>query len=247
MADSLDFLGDAANYGISLLVLGLSLTLRAQASRIKGVSMGVFGLRVIGLAILNLTSEVVPSAPTMGMVGLSALIANCVVALLLFTYCDGDSNMHSVWICTRDDVLGNIAVLVAALGVFGTRTGWPDLAVAIVMSILALTSASRIFRQANAELRAGADVRSVASKALAALSQRRYLGRYAYSLHGSKSEKTRKAGCYAEGSAETLPQKTFFSIAVVTASRTMQPRSSVARVNGIFEHGAIGGLAAGRA
>lgn len=171
MADSLDFLGDAANYGISLLVLGLSLTLRAQASRIKGVSMGVFGLRVIGLAILNLTSEVVPSAPTMGMVGLSALIANCVVALLLFTYCDGDSNMHSVWICTRNDVLGNIAVLVAALGVFGTRTGWPDLAVAIVMSILALTSASRIFRQANAELRAGADVRSVASKALAALSQ----------------------------------------------------------------------------
>lgn len=156
LADSLDFLGDAANYGISLVVLGLSVTVRANASRIKGLSMGAFGLWVIGLAIRNLTSSVVPNVPTMGIVGLSALIANCVVALLLFTYRDGDCNMRSVWLCTRNDALGNVAVLLAALGVFGTGAGWPDLAVAAIMAMLALTSAVKILRQANAESGAGA-------------------------------------------------------------------------------------------
>jgi Co/Zn/Cd efflux system component len=158
LADSLDFLGDAANYGISLLVLGASLTARANASRIKAFSMGAFGVWVIGVTTWNLTSKVVPSVPTMGIVGLCALIANCVVALLLFTYRDGDSNMRSVWLCTRNDALGNVAVLLAALGVFGTGAGWPDLAVAAIMSMLALTSAFKIFRQADAESRAGAAV-----------------------------------------------------------------------------------------
>jgi cation diffusion facilitator family transporter len=174
MADSLDFLGDAANYGISLLVLGLSVTVRANASRIKAFSLGTFGSWVIGLAIWNLTSEVVPSAPTMGIVGLSALIANCVVALLLFTYRDGDSNMRSVWLCTRNDALGNVAVLLAALGVFGTGAGWPDLAVAAIMSILALSSAVKIFRQANAELLASAGDSSVASKTVIRSPTKRY-------------------------------------------------------------------------
>lgn len=166
LADSLDFLGDAANYGISLLVLGLSVTVRANASRIKAFSMGAFGVWVIGIAIWNLTSGVVPSAPTMGIIGLSAFIANCVVALLLFTYRDGDSNMRSMWLCTRNDALGNVAVLLAALGVFGTGSGWPDLTVAAVMSILALTSAAKIFREANTELRTGARNSPVASKAV---------------------------------------------------------------------------------
>jgi len=156
LADSLDFLGDAANYGISLVVLGLSVTARANASRIKAVSMGAFGVWVIGLAIWNLTASAVPSVPTMGIVGLSALLANCVVALLLLTYRDGDSNMRSVWLCTRNDALGNIAVLLAALGVFGTGAGWPDLAVAAIMATLALTSAVKILRHANAEARVGA-------------------------------------------------------------------------------------------
>ncbi len=153
LADSLDFLGDAANYGIGLFVLGMSVTVRANASRVKALSMGAFGLWVLGLAIWNLISGVVPSAPTMGIVGVCALAANCTVALLLFAYREGDSNMRSVWLCTRNDALGNVAVLLAALGVFGTGAGWPDLIVAATMAILALTSAVHVLRQASAEQR----------------------------------------------------------------------------------------------
>jgi Co/Zn/Cd efflux system component len=154
LADSLDFLGDAANYGISLFVLGMSVGVRANASRIKAISMGAFGFSVLGVAAWHLTSDVVPNAPTMGIIGVSALAANCMVALLLFSYREGDSNMRSVWLCTRNDALGNLAVLLAALGVFGTGSGWPDLFVAATMSILALTSAGSILRQASAELKA---------------------------------------------------------------------------------------------
>jgi len=166
LADSLDFLGDAANYGISLLVLGSSITARANASRIKAFSMAAFGVWVVGLSIWNLSSNILPSAPTMGIVGSSALLANCVVALLLFAYRDGDSNMRSVWLCTRNDALGNVAVLLAALGVFGTGAGWPDLAVAAITSMLALTSAFKIFRQANAESSVGVRVSLVESEAV---------------------------------------------------------------------------------
>jgi Co/Zn/Cd efflux system component len=153
LADSLDFLGDAANYGISLFVLGLGLSARANASRLKALSMLAFGIWVLGLAAWHLFSGRVPSAPTMGVVGTCALLANGTVAALLFRFKDGDSNMRSVWLCTRNDVLGNVAVLLAALGVFGTGSAWPDLVVAAIMSLLALTSATHILRQSNAELR----------------------------------------------------------------------------------------------
>jgi Co/Zn/Cd efflux system component len=109
----------------------------------------------------------VPSVPTMGIVGSIALIANCVVSLILFTYRDSDSNMRSVRLCTRNDALGNVAALLAALGVFGTGAGWPDLAVAAIMSMLALTSAFKIFRQANAESRADVRDSSVISESVA--------------------------------------------------------------------------------
>jgi Co/Zn/Cd efflux system component len=158
LADSLDFLGDAANYGISLFVLGLGLTARARASRVKALSMLAFGVWVLGLTAWHLFTGRVPSAPTMGLVGVCALLANGAVAALLFRYRDGDSNMRSVWLCTRNDVLGNIAVLLAALGVFGTGSAWPDLAVAVTMSALALTSAVHILRQSGVELRDGAAV-----------------------------------------------------------------------------------------
>ncbi|WP_459706707.1 cation transporter [Paraburkholderia sp. 2C] len=164
LADSLDFLGDAANYGISLLVLGSSLTIRANASRLKAVSMLAFGIWVLGLAAWHLITGRVPSAPTMGIVGACALLANGAVAGLLFRFRDGDSNMRSVWLCTRNDVLGNIAVLLAALGVFGTGTVWPDLVVAAAMSILAVTSAVRILRQSRDELRSGATRPRVAAR-----------------------------------------------------------------------------------
>jgi Co/Zn/Cd efflux system component len=152
LADALDFLGDAANYGVSLLVLGMSLTARANASRVKALSMGAFGLWVLGLTLWNLASGVVPNAPTMGIVGTCALAANCIVALQLSTYRDRASNMRSVWLCTRNDALGNLAVLLAALGVFGTGVGWPDLLVAATMAVLALMSAHHVWRQARAEL-----------------------------------------------------------------------------------------------
>ena len=152
-ADSLDFLGDAANYGISLWVLGMGLAIRARASLLKAASMAAFGLWVLGSAVWHVANGGLPSAATMGVVGAVALTANLSVAILLYAYREGDSNMRSVWLCTRNDALGNVAVLIAALGVFGTGTAWPDLAVAIVMATLALTSAWQVIRQARRELK----------------------------------------------------------------------------------------------
>lgn len=152
LADSLDFLGDAANYGISLWVLGMSLTLRAKASLFKALSMLVFGIGVLVAAIWHLLSGQVPDAPTMGVVGTLALLANVGVAALLYAYREGDSNMRSVWLCSRNDALGNIAVLFAALGVFGTGSAWPDLLVASIMAGLAVTSSYQVMRHARQEL-----------------------------------------------------------------------------------------------
>ena len=152
LADSLDFLGDAANYGISLFVLGMALQWRARASLIKAASMGVFGLWIAATTIQHAFAGTVPEAPVMGVVGGLALLANLGVAVLLYRWRDGDSNMRSVWICTRNDAIGNLAVLAAAAGVLGSGTGWPDYVVAAVMSGLALTGAFQVTRQALAEL-----------------------------------------------------------------------------------------------
>lgn len=153
LADSLDFLGDAANYGISLFVLGMALHWRARASLLKAASMAAFGLWVAGTTIAHALSGTVPEAPIMGMIGALALAANLGVALLLYRWRDGDSNMRSVWICTRNDAIGNVAVLAAALGVFGSGSGWPDYLVAAIMSGLALVGALQVARVAFAELR----------------------------------------------------------------------------------------------
>lgn len=155
LADSLDFLGDAANYGISLWVLGMALAWRARAAQLKAVSMLVFGLGVLGAALWHWWQGEVPSAPTMGLVGSMALLANVGVAVLLYAYRDGDSNMRSVWLCTRNDALGNLAVLAAALGVFGTGSAWPDLIVAGIMASLAVHSAIAVLRHADGELNGG--------------------------------------------------------------------------------------------
>lgn len=152
LADSLDFLGDAANYGISLWVLGMSLTVRARASLIKAGTMAAFGIGVLTVALWNAWSGSSPHAPVMGMIGSLALLANLGVAALLYAWRDGDSNMRSVWICSRNDALGNLAVLAAALGVFGTGQAWPDLAVAGIMATLALSGAWQVMRQARQEL-----------------------------------------------------------------------------------------------
>lgn len=151
-ADALDFLADAANYAISLFVLGAMLQTRARAALIKGFSMGAFGLWVIGRAVYHVVTGTVPEPEVMGAVGVLALAANAGVAGLLYRYRAGDSNMRSVWLCTRNDMLGNAALLLAASGVFVTGRGWPDALIALGMAGLALTGAAQIVRQAWGEL-----------------------------------------------------------------------------------------------
>lgn len=157
-ADALDFLGDAANYGISLLVVGMALRYRAMAAFAKGVSMGAFGLWVIATVVWHAVQGTLPSAVMMGAVGFAALTANAVSFGILWFYRTGDANMRSAWICTRNDVLGNLAVLLAALGVFGTGAGWPDILVAATMAALALQGASTVLRQSVGEMRQAAPV-----------------------------------------------------------------------------------------
>jgi Co/Zn/Cd efflux system component len=155
-ADALDFLGDASNYAISLVVVGMALRYRATAALLKGATMGIFGLWVIVVTGWHVIHGTLPSAFTMGAVGLAALIANAASFGLLWAFRAGDANMRSAWVCTRNDVLGNFAVLLAALGVFGTGTGWPDVIVAAIMAALALQGAAIVLRQAVTELRVDA-------------------------------------------------------------------------------------------
>lgn len=153
LADSMDFLGDAANYGVSLFVLGLAVVWRSRAAYAKGVVMGIFGLLVLARVLWTGLGGHTPVAQTMGAIGLLAFAANGVVAWCLYAFRDGDANMRSVWLCTRNDMIGNVAVMLAALGVFGTGTAWPDIAVAAIMAVLVLTSAREVIGRARQELR----------------------------------------------------------------------------------------------
>jgi Co/Zn/Cd efflux system component len=163
LADAVDFFGDAANYGLSLFVLALAPIWRSRTALIKGLTMGGYGLFVLGTAAWNLARGVVPEHATMGVIGTLALMANLSVAVLLFAYRNGDSNMRSVWLCTRNDAIGNVAVLLAALGVFGAGAGWPDIIVATIMGILGLTAARAVIVQARQELQA-AEVTAIAPR-----------------------------------------------------------------------------------
>jgi Co/Zn/Cd efflux system component len=154
-ADALDFFGDAANYAISLLVVGMTLRYRAMAALAKGITMSLFGLWIIGTAIWHAHHGTLPIAYTMGAIGFAALAANAISFGLLWAHRDGDANMRSAWICTRNDVLGNLAVLLAAAGVFGTGTGWPDVIVAAIMASLALQGSWLVVQQSLRELRQG--------------------------------------------------------------------------------------------
>jgi len=154
LADAIDFAGDAANYGITLTVLSMGLVWRSRAAMVKGVSMLAFGVFVLARAGWSIHAGVVPEALTMGAIGALALLANVTVALMLYAYREGDSNMRSVWLCSRNDALGNLAVMVAAAGVFGTGSGWPDFLVALIMAGLALSAGYSVVRQARREMRA---------------------------------------------------------------------------------------------
>jgi Co/Zn/Cd efflux system component len=153
LADAIDFLGDTANYAISLGVAGLALAWRARAALLKGWSLLLLGAGVLLATLWHALAGTLPKAETMGMVGLAALLANAGVALMLYRFRTGDANMRSVWICSRNDAIGNLAVLAAAAGVFGTGTAWPDLIVAAVMAALGISGGWQIIRQATAELR----------------------------------------------------------------------------------------------
>jgi Co/Zn/Cd efflux system component len=151
-ADALDFLGDAANYAISLGVAGLALRWRSRAALLKGGTILAFGLYVLVTTLVAAFGTRVPQGETMGVVGMIALFANGAVALMLFRYRTGDANMRSVWICSRNDAIGNLAVVAAAAGVLGTGTQWPDLAVAAIMSALGISGGFQIILQAMREL-----------------------------------------------------------------------------------------------
>lgn len=152
-ADSLDFFGDAVNYGISLAVLGASLYWRATVALIKGLTMAAFGLVVMAKVIYAYLLGIPPEAITMGIIGAIALLANVITAMILYAFRDGDSNMKSVWLCSRNDAIGNVAVIFAAIGVFGTGSLWPDMIVAVIMASLGLTAGYQVVKQALQERR----------------------------------------------------------------------------------------------
>jgi len=155
-ADALDFLGDSANYAISLGVAGMALSWRARAALLKAATMLAFGLWVFASAVWGFIAGTTPQAETMGLIGALALVSNVVVALMLYRWRTGDANMRSVWICSRNDAIGNLAVMAAALGVFGTGQGWPDLLVAAIMAGLAIWGSIDVVRHARGDLASAA-------------------------------------------------------------------------------------------
>jgi Co/Zn/Cd efflux system component len=158
-ADSLDFFGDSANYAISLGVSGTALAWRARAAFLKGVTLFALGLWVMATTVLHVYNGTLPKAEFMGIVGVIGLLTNGSVALLLYRFRDGDANMRSAWICSRYDVIGNIAVMLAAADVFGTGTGWADMIVAAIMATLSISGGWQISRHALSELREGRSTR----------------------------------------------------------------------------------------
>ncbi|MDP6376882.1 MAG: cation transporter [Pseudomonadales bacterium] len=152
-ADALDFFGDGANYAISLFVLGMALRMRSYAALFKSLSMALFGLWVIASAVHRAITGSAPDPYTMGSIAILALAVNLGVAGLLYRYRSGDANLRSIWLCSRNDAIGNIAVMVAATGVLTLGTRWPDLLVATLIASLNLWAAAQVVRQVGQELR----------------------------------------------------------------------------------------------
>jgi Co/Zn/Cd efflux system component len=152
-ADALDFLGDATTYGISLAVIGAAVQIRARAAVLKAFSLTAMALWVLGSTAYHVLILGVPRAEVMGVIGILALAANTASVLILMRYKDGDANVRSVWLCSRNDAIGNVAVMIAALAVWSTATKWPDLLVAGIMAGLFLNSSIQILRQSFQEMR----------------------------------------------------------------------------------------------
>lgn len=152
-ADAVDFFGDAVSYGLSLAVLSMPMIQRTRVAALKGTVMGLFGLWVAGNIVYNLMNGTVPSAPIMGGIGLLAMLANIVCALMLFRFRSADANLRSVWVCSRNDALSNVAVVIAASGVWATNSGIPDLIVAALIGGLALYGSFEVLRMVRREYR----------------------------------------------------------------------------------------------
>lgn len=152
-ADALDFFGDAANYAVTLMVLGMGPLWRSGAGLVKGLSMGLFGLWVLGMTVLRFFEGEPPLAEVMGVVGLIALCANLFCAFLLYRFRSGDSNMRAVWLCSRNDALANLAVIAASAGVWATQSAIPDLLVGGTIAALALWASVVVIRQAMGEMK----------------------------------------------------------------------------------------------
>ncbi|MEP3279286.1 MAG: cation transporter [Stappiaceae bacterium] len=163
-ADALDFLGDALTYGMSLAVIGMSLKTRSIAAMLKGGSLLVMGLWVLGSTLYQVFAVGLPKAEVMGAIGVLALAANLLSVLLLVRYKDGDANVRSVWLCSRNDAIGNVAVMVASVAVWLTASGWPDLLVAAIMAGLFLRSAQLILKQSWQEYHAEQDMAALAGQ-----------------------------------------------------------------------------------
>ena len=162
-ADALDFLGDAVTYGLSLAVIGMSLKVRSSAAMLKGISLAIMGLWVFGSTVYQFFILGLPKAEIMGGIGFLALAANLASVLLLMRYKDGDANVRSVWLCSRNDAIGNVAVMIASVAVWFTATAWPDLIVALIMAGLFLRSSQLILRQSWQEFTSGQDLGGVSA------------------------------------------------------------------------------------
>ncbi len=160
-ADAVDFAADAATYGLTLYMIGRPDRWRATAALIKAASLALMGSYVLGATLYRVFVAGAPEPLVMGVVGFAALAVNVTAAVMLFRFRDGDANVRSVWLCSRNDAIGNVAVMLAALGVFGTGTAWPDLGVAAAMAGLFLYSSASILRQSLGELRGGGRARAV--------------------------------------------------------------------------------------
>ncbi len=152
MADAIDFLGDAINYGVSLAALAAGALWRSRVALAKGWVMGLYGVAVLLIAGWNVLRGASPEPYIMALVAMMALLVNVSAAVLLYAFRDGDANMRSVWLCSRNDAIGNVAVMFAAYGVFGTGTIWPDVGVAVLLGILGVSAASHVVLRARNEL-----------------------------------------------------------------------------------------------
>ena len=152
MADALDMLGDAAIFGFSLYVIRLNTIWQSRAGYIKGIIMAIFSIGVLTSALYRSFNPIIPEVTTMGVVGFLALAANLICAVMLLGFRDTDVNMRSAWLCSRNDVLANLGVLLAAVGVAWTNSPWPDLIVGISISALILKSAIEVMRDAKIEI-----------------------------------------------------------------------------------------------